>query len=111
MGSLATPELIETVNGFDVFFTPLEDHGNPTEDMEYQDAKNIHKQLKSGELIHFCAMVTVEKCGIKLSTQYLGSCIYECHSDFHTKYKTGYFDQMKNEAISEAKETIKQLSA
>jgi hypothetical protein len=99
-------------NGFDIYFEAL------PEDMPIDDrlwdpehiAETIEK-IDSGEWVYFCAKVSAYKAGIELGVDYLGACIYESEEAFYTEYKDGYFADMVDQAIDEAKSTLEDLAA
>ena len=99
--------LVETVNGFDIYFEALEEHQTLRELLPEEDEESLKKIYNENEI--FCAKITAEKAGIELASDYLGGCIYESSEDFYTKYKTEYYSDMKKTVIEEAQREVKNL--
>ena len=103
--------LICKVDGFDIYFEPLEEYA--TIDKEWSDDEEMREdtiaKLESGEWVMFCAHVTAEKNGNVFGDDYLGMCIYTTYEEFYTKYKDDYFADMKDTALTEAKKEMQQL--
>lgn len=72
---------------------------------ELEDVPELQHELDSGESVHFVAKVTASVNGIELGEDYLGSCFYKDYSDFYNE-KDGYYTQMADEAIRDAREKI-----
>lgn len=62
--------------------------------------------VDSGALVWFMAHVQVTRYGIALSDEYLGGCCYKSYSDF---ISDGYYSDMVEQAINEAKAKIAEL--
>lgn len=54
----------------------------------------------------FSAKVSAWKDGEELGADYLGCCCYETPKEFYTTCKDGYFADMVDEAIREARDTL-----
>lgn len=105
--------LVETVQGFDIYFTPLVEYD--TLESLYPDdtpaqIKEAAEKLERYEAVLFCAQVTAHKAGVELSSDYLGACHYDSYEDFYIKYKGDYYAGMVDTVISEAKQKIKELN-
>ena len=104
---LQSPTLIKSIDGFDIFFTPLVEHHPLDVDIyEAADLEKLIQQIDSYQLVYFCACITAEKSGVQLGFSSLGCCIYETFDAF-IKYIE---DDMINEAVKEAKERILELT-
>ena len=111
MENLENPKYIKTVEGFDIWFTPLVEYILlDVEDYDKSYFDGMCKDIDSGKLEYFCAYVEAKVNGITLGDEYLGACIYESFEDFYTKYESDYFSDMVKEAIEEAKETLKGIN-
>lgn len=103
--------LVMTKDGFEIHFEAEEEEGGFLDDyMEPEDVKRVENRLKRGWDVLFCAKVSAVKAGIELGTDYLGQCIYKTKEEFYTKYKDDYFADMVSNAITEAKQTIKEIN-
>lgn len=106
---------IEEKDGFNVFFTALEEFGTIDDHFEPKYVKPTLRKLVNGDLVLFCAKVHVEKAGIEVGEDYLGMCIYSTAEEFYTTYKKDYFNDMVETAIKRGKtrivELIKQLKS
>jgi len=108
MSNILYSKTLPSKDGFDLRFDaliesmPLGDAYEMT-DSEYQDLR--HKVYDTCELSYFCASITASKHGIELGTAYLGACLYDDYDSFIA-------DQpyLIDEAIEEAKQTIKKLT-
>jgi endonuclease IV len=112
MDELQNKKLIEVVEGFQIYFTPLVEHTSIRELLPDHDEKEIAEiceKIDKCELDFFCAKVTAEKEDLELGSDYLGGCFYNSFEEFYTTYKGEYFDQMRDEAINQAKETLNKL--
>lgn len=101
--------LVKTVENFDIYFEPLEEHIPLTDLFMAEYVQEVIDKVNSGEWVYFCAKVTAEKNGIELADTYLGGCVYVDFEEFYTKYESEYFSDMVNEVITEAKVAIKEL--
>lgn len=99
--------LVTNEQGFKIYFEALEEDRTIKELLPEETDEQITEIQKNN--VVFCAKVSAEKEGIELSCVYLGGCILEHEEDFYKKYKNDYFEDMKAEAIQEAKENLKDL--
>ena len=109
MEQLERPTLVETINGFDIYFTPLVEYDSIVDSMDDELAKDTIERVESGDLVWFCAKVTAWKAGVELGEDYLGGCCYESFESFYTKFKNEYYLDMRDTAISQAQDKINQL--
>lgn len=71
-----------------------------------EEEQHLLDQINDGDLMYFVAKVTASKNGIELGNDYLGGCCYESVEDFIVG---GYFSDMVDTAIDEAKKAIHSL--
>ena len=108
MSDILFSKTLPSKDGFDLRFDaliesmPLKDVYEMS-DTEYQELRD--KVYETYELAYFCARFTASKHGIELGTTYLGACLYDDYDSFIA-------DQpyLIDEAIEEAKRTIKKLT-
>lgn len=107
MSDIIYSKTLPTKDGFNLRFDALiEDmpliNAYEMTDSEYQELR--HKVYDTCELAYFCACITASKHGVELGTAYLGACLYDDYDSFIA-------DQpyLIDEAIEEAKQTIKKL--
>lgn len=100
---------IGTFDGFDITLSALVEHISIADifDSSVCDVQDLINKVNRYELMWFCAEVTAYKNGIKLSSEYLGGCLYESLKDF---IKDPYFEDMKIQAIEQSKIIIKELT-
>ena len=77
-----------------------------------EEEKALLEKIYRGELLYFCAKVSVlwwpkDKKAQEIASQYLGCCCYQTPKDF---IEGGYFRDMVREAIREARNHFKELS-
>jgi len=72
------------------------------------DDGEVLQGINDGLYVWFQVKVSAWKAGVELGTAYLGGCCYESTKDFIQE--GDYWEDMVEEAIAEAKETIKELS-
>lgn len=105
---LNTPHTVETIEGFEIVFTPLIDYTIINEDWSDDEelrADTVEK-LNNYDLTQFTARIEAKKAGVTLSTDYLGCCIYESEEDFYIKDKDDYYQDMKTTVLTEAKKEL-----
>jgi hypothetical protein len=73
---------------------------------EEEEKALIHK-IYNGELLYFCARVSVIWRGQEIGSDSLGCCCYQTPKDF---MEGGYFRDMVREAIIQARKHFKELS-
>lgn len=98
------------VGGFHITLDALVEH-IPLEDTfddSATDLQQLADDINSGKYLYFCARVSAYKDGVLLAQDYLGACLYESLEDFK---KGGYFEDMVDNCISEAKATLEKLVA
>ena len=96
--------LVKKVNGFDIYFEPLEEDISLSELLPEETPEQL-KEIYNSNVV-FCAKVTAEKNNIEIASDYLGGCIYESEEDFYIKYKDDYFADMVNTVLEEAKKEL-----
>ncbi len=107
-------ELINTEeqDGFEIKFYACEELDDPKGHFasgdDDLDAK-LYQQIYDGDVAWFCAKVTASKNDIELATDYLGACCYASAKDFITE--SGYYDDMVQTVIEQAREAIAKLAA
>ena len=92
--------IIETIhlpdhNGFNLRLNVLE------------ESIPLDNDYEQGDLMYFCAQVVASKCGVDLSSDYLGTCLYADPQDFINN--SGYIDDMIEAATTEAAQKITEL--
>lgn len=98
------------VEGFNLTFyalvedIPLEDAFDDSVD----DIKELYNKLERYDAVYFCAKVSAYKAGIELGSSYLGACYYDDYEQFIND--GDYIKDMTDEAIGEAKRTLKELT-
>jgi hypothetical protein len=97
----------ETRDGFDIVFSVAPETETP--DGHFDDDGETAAAIRDGEFEWFIARVEAKKQGITLGTAYLGGCCYRSAGEFVTA--GDYYDDMVKEAISEARDTLKELAA
>ena len=99
---------LESKEGFNITLRALnEDHPIDDNLMEADLIAELIEQVESGELMYFCACISVSKAGVELGTSYLGCCFENNLEGFKT---SGYLDQMIDEAMDEAKGILIELN-
>jgi hypothetical protein len=109
---------MERCEGFDIVFSVAPEDIHPADcfddsiDLEtgtpYHDIPEMIRRIDNGTLSWFVARVEAYKNGVLLASEYLGGNLYEEPTDFISD--SGYYEDMKDTAINEAKETIKKLT-
>lgn len=79
----------------------------PDWDMTEEERDELFEKINNGSLLWVIARVEVKKKSIVLGSSYLGNCCYEEAKDF---LLTGYYEDMVNEAMQEAKDMIEELT-
>jgi hypothetical protein len=67
------------------------------------------ERFEDGRLMWFCAHVSAQKYGLALGESFLGCCAYESLAEF--KKHSGYYRDMRDEAVSEAKAKLAEIIA
>lgn len=98
----------ESKDGFDIVFSVTWEDMSPADHFESDDLPTLIADIESGNLQWCIARVQAFKNGIELASDYLGGCCYKSYSDFVDE--NGYYTDMVQTVISEAKETIKALT-
>ena len=73
------------------------------------DDGEVLQGINDGLYVWFQVKVSAWKAGVELGDAYLGGCCYESTKDFIQE--GDYWGDMVEEAIAEAKETIRELTA
>lgn len=97
----------QETNAFTIQFFALPPDDNVFESFDECNAQEVSDKIDSGEYVHFLAKVTASKNGIELSSDYLGSCVYNSYMEFVEH--NDYFADMVTTVVDEAKEVIKTL--
>ena len=95
------------IKGIDLTFRALREDIPIGDTLDIDDGKEVIEKLEAGELVYFCAEVVGSKNGIKLSSDYLGACIYKDYEEFLNG--GDYIDDMKKTVVKEALEAITNL--
>lgn len=93
----------EKAEGFDIKCETAPEQLDPAEC--FTDSDTI-EAIRAGRYEWFIAKVTASKNGIDLASEYLGGCCHYSLSDF---LEGLYFEDMKTDAIREAKKAIEGL--
>lgn len=112
MYELDTRTFIKKEQGFDIFFQPFVEDESLTDlysDDTPEQIAEMQKDLNSYNSVLFVAKVSAHKAGIELGTDYLGGCHYGRYEDFYRE-ESGYFADMVQNAINEAKKTIELIN-
>jgi hypothetical protein len=98
----------EDVNGFHIMcsITHEDTHPNDLFDDSIDDISEICRKIDNGTCTWFIARVEAFKGGILLGTSYLGGNLYDDPKDF---VKDCNYEDMMQEAISEAKKNLEML--
>ena len=98
-----------TSRGFHIVLstTPEDIHPRDLFDDSVEDIGEICRKIDNGTYEWFCARVEAYKHGILLGTAYLGGNLYNDAREFVTD---GCFDDMMDEAISEAEANLAKLT-
>lgn len=107
MENLQDEKLIDTINGIDIYFTPLQEYDMSFEHWDECLKNDTIKLLASGDLVVFVAKVTAKKNGIHLCDEYLGQCIYKDFDEFASM--DGYCDDMKQAAHENGKVELERI--
>lgn len=101
-------ELIDTQEGEDFTIRTYVAPEDSLYELEFDDGEII-EGIRNGTYTWFQVKVSAWKAGVELGTAYLGGCCYESTKDFIQE--GDYWSDMVEEAIAEAKKTIKELTA
>lgn len=92
-------------DGFRITLELLPEHESPDWDFESEEEKqDLFRRIEQGDILWFVAKVTASRLGIELGTDYLGGCCYGSVEEF--LHPDGYFPDMVDEAIAEARKTL-----
>ena len=97
-------------DGFEIVFSVTPEDLPPDDLMEFendQERNDFFRKIDQGALLWFVAKIEAKKAEIVLGVDCLGFCCYESIQEFK---KCGYFQEMINSAISEAKNKIQELT-
>lgn len=93
---------------FDIVFSIEQEHVEPDWDFENEeDKQDTLRRIENGDLVYFIARVQALKNGIVLGTDYLGGCCYDSYIQFVES--SGYYADMVENAVSEARDAITKL--
>lgn len=102
-------ETVHTENfaGFTIELAMCPEEAQPDWDFgTEEDKENTLRKIDNGSLLWFVARVTASRKGVRLGTDYLGGCCYESVKDF---MQDGYYTNMIDTAVSEAREKLAEL--
>ena len=107
-------DIIDTreIDGFTIVLsvTPEDLHPRDLFDDSVDDIDEICRKIDNGTYDWFVARVQAFKNGIELGTDYLGGNLYDSCRDF-IEQSGGYYEEMVQSAIAEAKKNIESLTA
>jgi hypothetical protein len=89
--------------GFQIVYSITPEDTHPRDLFMEEDVEDICRRIDSGSLYWFIARVQAFKKGILLGADYLGGCCYENPSQID------YLEDMTQEAIRQAKQTLEEL--
>lgn len=72
----------------------------------FGDDDDVLSKIADGTYLWFTAHVTASKNGVELGHDYLGGCCYESADSFRA---CGYWNDMRDTAIAEARQVIARL--
>lgn len=100
------------IDGFTIVLsvTPEDIHPRDCFDDSVDDIDEICRKIDAGLLDWFVARVQAFKNGIELGNDYLGGNLYDSCAEF-VEQSGGYYQDMINTAIDEAKKNIQALTA
>lgn len=99
---------IEEKDGFTLTLSFTPEHDLPFWDFETEEEREeLFRKIDNGSLLWFIAKLECFKEGVFLSNSYLCGCCYESIESFLTD---GYYSNMVNTVIEEAKQKIKELN-
>lgn len=104
-------ETVHTENfaGFEIALSIAPEDMAPDWDFESEeDREDTLRKIDNGTLLWFVARVTASRKGVALGTDYLGGCCYGSVQEF---LQDGYYTDMIDAAVKEARETISELCA
>ena len=102
--------IIEEYEGFIIRLTAEEETVHPLDHVDLETAKEARQYLKdieSGTFGWFSAKVTASKYDLELGVDYLGCCDWTSLENFAEH--SGYYEDMRAEAIEEAKKVLKKI--
>lgn len=101
----------EKIDSFDVQLSFVDEIISPFDIYDINDeyGKEDIENIASGKYTWVMAIVTVYKHGIKLASNNLGCCEYEYDNLIDGFKGSGYYEDMVNETIKEARDIIIKL--
>jgi len=101
----------EDCEGFNITlsFAPETDIPRDHFDGGCEQDEETFRKIENGTYLWFVARVEASKGGVILGTDYLGGCCYSSAEEFMAQ--DGYFPDMVQSAIAEAKKTIIAIAA
>jgi len=98
----------EEVEGFTITLSIAHEENLPDWDFESEEERlKLYDDIDNGFLLWFSAKVTASKCGVELSSDYLGGNCYNTIKEFINP--EDYYGDMCNAVIEEAKLKIIEL--
>lgn len=97
----------EEKDGFTIHLDFSPEDTAPDWDMTKEERDELIEKIDNGSLLWVIARVEVKKKSIVLGSSYLGGCCYKDTKDF---LMDGYYEDMVNEAMQEAKDMIEELA-
>ena len=103
---------IEIIEGFEIIMRIEENMRFIHDALKDKDFTEKHKidllqKIDEDEIFYFSVNIQVKKADLILGNEYRGECFYKSAADFVT---SGCYEQMRNKAIEEAKNKLKELA-
>jgi hypothetical protein len=101
----------EDTQGFHIVcsVTPEDVHPRDLFDYEEEELQELCRKIDDGIYVYFAVRVDAYKNGILLGSDFLGACLYESYSGFIEE--SGYYSDMVDNAVKEAKDALEMLYA
>ena len=102
--------LIEEKDDFKIVLTAEPEYTPPQDLIDFKTTEQENEYLEkinNGEIGWFCAKIAVCKYNLELASEYLGGCEYLSLTDF--KENSGYYEDLRDEAIKEAREKLREI--
>lgn len=96
----------ETRDGFEIVLSVAPETDDPRD--HFDDDGETAQAIADGRYEWFMARVEARRDGVTLGTDYVGGCCYESACNFIDE--SGYYADMVDEAISEARDTLARLA-
>lgn len=100
----------EERDGFTLSYRAFpEEDISPEDSFDIQDGDDTLERIEDGTYAWFRVEITASRAGIDLATAHLGGCCYDSEEAFVTD--SGYYADLCNEAIAEAKAKLAELDS